>query len=168
MRMVFCAAVAMAVATPAMAANAEDSALNAVYDRLASARTANDVPGMAGPFAPEGILIDSRPGPAIGGGELAARLQPQAARLVADKVSMASGYRVERRSVMGAIAIDAGYMRQSMARPGAEPMVRYARFLVTMRRDSDGAWRIVGDASMPSTAEAWNGVARAEGLKHDG
>lgn len=159
---------AMTMASPALAANPEDAALNAVYDRLATARSANDVPGMAAAFSSGGILIDARPGPAVSGADLAARLQPQAERVIADKAQMQTQYRVERRSVMGDLAVDAGFMRLHMTRPGAEPMVRHARFLVTMRRDADGVWRIVGDASMQSSEEAWNSVAPVEGLKHDG
>lgn len=162
------ASIVAAVASSAVAANPEDGALNGVYERLTRAREAGDVSGMAGAFAPEGLLVDARPGPAIAGSELAERLAPQAARITADGVRIETAYRIERRSVSGDLALDAGYMRQSLARPGAEPMIRYSRFLVTMRRGTDGAWRIVGDASMPSTAEAWNGLTRVDGLQFDG
>ena len=158
----------VAVAAPAVAANPEDGALNGVYERLTRARAAGDVPGMASAFAPEGLLVDARPGPVIAGSELAERLAPQAARIVADGVRVETAYRIERRSVSGDIALDAGYMRQSISRPNGEPMIRYARFLVTMRRGADGAWRIVGDASMPSTDAVWNGLARIDGLQFDG
>jgi ketosteroid isomerase-like protein len=156
----------VALAIPCRAAP-EDGAINAVYAELVRARTANDVAGMAGAFAPGGILIDARPGPAISGSELGARLQPMRDRLVADGVRIDTRYRVERRSVMGDVAVDAGYMRQSLARADGQGNVRYARFLVTMRREGDG-WRIIGDASMPATEEAWNAVARREGQHYDG
>lgn len=171
MSMIYKAAVAstlVALAAPAVAANPEDGALNGVYERLTRARAAGDVPGMTGAFAPEGLLVDARPGPAIAGGELADRLAPQAARITADGVRIETAYRIERRSVSGDIALDAGYMRQSISRPNAEPMIRYARFLTTMRRGADGAWRIIGDASMPSTQEVWSGLARVDGLQFDG
>jgi ketosteroid isomerase-like protein len=155
-------------AGPAAAANPEDEALNSVYRGLVESRSRSDVAGMAAAFGSEALLIDQRPMPAISGAELADRLRPMAARIVADNVRIDTAYRVERRSVSGDLAIDAGYMRQSLARPGAEPMVRYSRFLVTMRRGESGAWRIVADASMPSTEEAWDSVARSEGLLHGG
>jgi ketosteroid isomerase-like protein len=91
-----------------------------------------------------------------------------AARMAADGVRVDTAYRVERRSVSGDLAIDAGYMRQTMTRPGAEPMVMYRRFLVTMRRGADGAWRIVADASMPAEQAAWDAAARVEGLQYSG
>lgn len=141
----------------------EDAAINAVYAGLARARTANDVAGMSGAFASDGLLVDARPGPAISGGELAARLQPMRDRLVADGIRIDTQYRVERRSVMGDIAVDAGYMRQSLDRPDGQSQVRYARFLVTMRRESD-QWRIIADASMPATEEAWNAVSGRAGV----
>lgn len=159
---------AAVAASAATAANPEDAALNSVYAALTRARAASDVAGMAAYFPTGAILIDARPGPAIGGGEeLAARLRPMAQRIVADGVRIGTEYRIERRSVMGEIAVDAGYMRQTVTRPGAAPMIRHARFLVTMRRDADGRWRIIGDASMPAEAAAWNGAARVEGLHHD-
>ena len=163
----FAAAVA-AAATPAAAANPEDAALNRVYTELAAARARHDVPGMASAFAPEALLVDQRPGPPILGTELAERLRPMAARIVADGVSLDTAYRVERRSVAGDIAMDAGYMRQTVTRPGAEPMIRYARFLVTFRRGANGAWRIVGDASMPATQAQWDAAPRGDGLHYSG
>ncbi|HET9428672.1 MAG TPA: nuclear transport factor 2 family protein [Allosphingosinicella sp.] len=155
----------VALAIPCRAAP-EDGAINAVYVELARARTANDVAGMSGAFAAEGLLIDSRPGPPISGGELAARLQPMRDRLVADGRRIDTQYRVERRSVMGDLAVDAGFMRQSVVRPDGQSQVRYARFLVTMRRESD-RWRIIADASMPATEEAWNAVVPGEGRQFD-
>lgn len=159
--------VATMACAPARAANAEDDALNAVYGRLSQARAASDAPGMAASFAPGALLVDARPGPAITGAELEARLRPMAARIVAEGVHIETGYRIERRSVMGDIAVDAGYLRQAMTRPGGAAQLRYARFLVTMRRDAAG-WRIVGDASMSASEEAWNGATRQAGLHFDG
>ena len=161
----FAAAVA---AAPAAAANAEDAALNRVYTELAAARARHDVAAMASAFAPEALLIDQRPGPPTSGAELAERLRPMAARIVADGVSLDTAYRVERRSVSGDIAVDAGYMRQTLTRPGGEPMIRYARFLVTFRRGANGAWRIVGDASMPATEAQWDAAPRVDGLQYGG
>lgn len=158
---------ALFASAPAAAATAEDAVINAVYAGLARARSANDADGMAAHFSPSALLIDSRPGQAIAGSELADRLRPQAERIVAQGLRIETAYRLERRSVAGNVAVDAGYMRQSIIRPGAEPNIRYARFLVTLLREPDGAWRIVGDAAMPATEEAWNAVARREGLHYD-
>lgn len=156
-----------ALAAPA-AAHPQDEAINAVYGRLSKAREAHDSAGMAGGFTPDAILIDARPGPAISGGELETRLRPMAQRLVADRVAVATGYRVERRSVTGDVAVDAGYMRQAMTRPDGQAGIRYARFLVAMQRQADGRWLIIGDASMPADEAAWNGAAKVAGLHHDG
>ena len=163
-----CVSAALVVmASPAAAANAEDAALNGVYSSLVRARAAGDVASMAGAFGSQGLLIDARPGPAISGAELEARLKPMADRIKADGVKIDTAYRVERRSVMDDVAVDVGYMRQTMARPGAAPMVRHFRFLVTMRRGADGNWRIIGDASMPAEEAAFADVARTAGLHHD-
>lgn len=153
-----------ALAATSAAAHPQDAAINAVYAKLAAARSAHDVPGMAAHFHPDGLLIDSRPGPPVAGSELAAVIAPQRDRLVKDGVAVQSSYRVERRQMIGDdLALDAGYMRQAMKRDGAAEMVRYARFLVTWKRES-GGWRIAGDAAMPSTAEIWNALQPKDGL----
>jgi ketosteroid isomerase-like protein len=156
------------VATSAAAAHPEDANLNAVYQRLAAARAAHSVEGMSAAFAPAGLLVDQRPGPVIAGSELPARLRPMAERLATDNVRISTAYRIERRSVIGDIALDAGFMRQQLQRPDGPPNIRYARFLVTLQRGADGAWRIIGDASMPATEEAWAALARTDGLQFDG
>ena len=155
-------------AAPAAAANPEDSALNAVYQRLAEARAAGDVEGMANAFGRRGLLVDARPGPAIAGAELAGRLQPMADRLRTENASIDTAYRIERRSVIGGIALDVGFMRQVVRRGDGEAMTRYARFLTTLQRGADGAWRIIGDASMPAQEAAWTALAPTEGLQFDG
>lgn len=157
---------ALSSAHAAMAAEA-DPALNSVYSDLARARAAHDVAGMAGAFGAEGLLVDARPGPAISGAELAGRLQPMAERIRAEGVRIDTDYRLERRSVMGDIAIDAGYMRQMMVRPDGQSTTRFSRFLVTMKKDGDGRWRIVGDASMPANQAAFDALRPVPGLHFD-
>ncbi len=164
----FAASAVLIIAAPALANRAEDDALNAVYAGLARARAAHDVAGMAGAFSRDALLVDQRPGPPIGGGELAGVLQPFRDRLVAEGVRIDTAYRVERRSVSDDIALAAGFKRQSLTRADGQSSVRYARFLVTMRREAGGTWRIIGDAAMPATEAAWNGLTRTEGLHFDG
>lgn len=155
-------------AAPALAANPEDGAINAVYQRLAAARAAGDIEGMASAFGRQGLLVDARPGPAIAGAELPGRLQPMAERLRRENASIDTAYRIERRAVIGEIALDAGFMRQIVRRADGEAMTRYARFLTTLQRGADGAWRIIGDASMPAQEAAWTALAPTEGLPFDG
>lgn len=160
MRKMLLGLVLLGAAAPAFA-HPEDAAIDAVYERLRNARAAADIEGMVAAFAPDGMLVDSRPGAPITGSELGARLAPQVERLRGEGGSIATEYRIERRQVSGDIALDAGYMRQTVNRPGHEPMTRYARFLVTMRRGADGQWQILGDASMPATEAAWAALAPA-------
>lgn len=163
------ALLAAACAASSAAAHPQDGAINAVYAALRASRTAHDVAGMAAPFHPQALLIDARPAPPVAGGDLAAVLAPQRDRLVKDGVQIDSLYRIERRQVIdGGLVVDAGYMRQAMRREGAAETVRYARFMVTMKREADGRWRIVGDAAMPSTAEVWSGLKARDGLQFDG
>lgn len=157
-----------AVAASPAAAHPQDSAINAVYAALSTSRQGADVRGMASHFHPDGLLIDARPGPALKGGDLAARLAPQAERALKEGVTVVTAYRVEKRQVLkDGIALDAGYMRQAIRREGAPEQVRYARFLVTLKQAADGAWKILGDASMPSTAEVWTALTPQDGLTFD-
>ena len=167
-RFVYAVIAAAVAASPAIAADPEDATINSVYSSLAKARTANDVAGMANAFGPGGLLIDARPGPAILGSELAGRLAPMAERVQKDGVKIDTAYRLERRSVLGDVALDAGYMRQTMVRPDGQTGSRYARFLVTMRRGPDGAWKIIGDASMPSEQAVFDALKPVDGLHFDG
>jgi len=151
----------------AAAASPEDGALNKVYAQLRDARAAADVPGMAGAFEAGALLIDPRSPQPLAGAELEARLRPMAARLVADGVGVQTRYRIERRSVMGDVAVDAGLMHMRFSRAAGMPQDQYARFLVTMRRQADGRWLIIGDASLPATAETWAAAQRRDGLHFD-
>ena len=155
-----------AMAAPADA-QAVNEAINSVYARLAQARTAHDVAGMGAEFPAHAILVDARPGAPLMGSELVARLQPQAARLKEDKAKVVTAYRIERRSISGDVAVDAGYMRMAINVPDGRSMLRYSRFMTTLRRDADGIWRIIGDASMPADEAAWNTLTRQPGLHYD-
>ncbi len=171
-------AAAAALAPSIAAAHPQDSAINKVYAQIKDARAAADVPGMAGAFGPAALLIDPRSPRPILGAELEARLRPMAARLVADQVKVQTEYRIERRSVMGDVAVDAGLMHMRFAGTDGGTLSRpdlpwpkqdqYARFLVTLQRQPDGRWLIIGDASLPATAETWAAAQRQEGLHFDG
>lgn len=166
-RLAVAALPALAFVATSAAAHPQDPAINAVYARLSATRAAHDVDGMASSFHPQALLVDARPGPVVAGADLATVLAPHRDRLVNERVSIRSAYRVERRQVIGDdLAVDAGYMRQALSREGAPEMVRYARFLVTLRRGPDG-WKIVGDAAMPSTVQVWDALAAKDGLAFD-
>ena len=92
-------------------------------------------------------------------------------RLKADGAVVRADYRVIRRIVSGGIAVDTGFRRQTMTSAkaaGPQPGTQYHKFLVVAQRQSDGSWKIVRDASLPATKEAWDGALRVEGLKYDG
>jgi ketosteroid isomerase-like protein len=161
------AAAVLTLTAPASSVDAEYAEMNAVYVDLASARAAHDVTRMTAAFVHDGILVDARPGPAISGSELTKVLQPFTERLKGEGVLVDTDYKIERRTLVGETAVDAGYMRQTMTRPNGQTGVRYARFMVVMKRQPDGSWKIFGDASMPSTAEAFNAVPRTPGLHYD-
>jgi ketosteroid isomerase-like protein len=159
-------AVFLTFALPA-AAQSDDPAINAVYDGIAAAKARNDAPGIAAAFVPEALLIDARPGPATAGSELAGRLGPMAQSMARDQARVTTQYRIERRSRAGDVTVDAGYMRQAITGPGMSMPPMVTRFLVTLRRQPDGSWRILSDASMPATEAAWAAAARQPGLKFD-
>jgi uncharacterized protein (TIGR02246 family) len=157
----------VALSGPAVAADEHDREINAVYSQMSAARAAGDVGGMTAAFAPEGLLVDARPGPVISGAELVARLAPMAGRLRTEGAKVQSAYRIERRSIMGDIVLDAGFMRQTVTRQDGRKSDRYARFLITMHRGPADRWRIIGDASMPAEQVAFEQVKRTEELYFD-
>lgn len=156
-------------AASAHAADREDAAINAVYDSLASAKAENSPDAMARAFAADATLISPMPTPAGTGAGLKAALAPMAARLRDEGVQVATAYRIERRTRFGDVAIDAGYMRTHFSAPAGKPKPNdmLSRFLVTLRRQPDGKWLIVADASLPAAADAWEKVERKDGLKFD-
>ena len=87
--------------------------------------------------------------------------------MAADGVTFDTAFRVERRQVKGYIAVESCYMRSTVGKAGQPPAVSCSEGLVTMKRHPDGSWRIVSDATIPSTEAAWNAVKRVDGLKHD-
>lgn len=159
----------LAVGVPASAYPA-DGALNRLYETIAAGVAVNSAEQVTGAFAADAVVLDSRPGPPAGGDAFRAGIARMAERLKADGVEVKADYRVIRRMVTGDVAVDVGYRRQSMAgtKPGGPvPGTQYQKFLVVAQRQADGGWKIVRDASLPASKEAWDAAARTEGLKYD-
>jgi len=159
---------ASVAAAPAPGDARDDLAINHIYETVAAAVAANSGETIAGAFADDAVVMDPRPSPPAAGEAFRATVVAMAARLKAEGVGVSAQYRIERRIRSGELAIDTGYRRQAMTRPGAaEPMVQYNKFLVVARRQRDGRWKILRDASLPASKEAWDGAVRAPGLKFD-
>jgi len=168
---VFGAALALVAAAPAAAADPADGAINRLYEAIAAGVAANSGEGVTSAFADDAMVLDPRPGAPVEGAAFRAGIQRMADRLKAEGVQVKADYRVVRRIVSGDMAIDTGFRRQTMVTTKAEgpqPGTQYQKFLVVARRQADGRWRIVRDASLPASKEAWDGAARVEGLKYDG
>jgi ketosteroid isomerase-like protein len=158
---------AVAAATPSPAS--EYQAINRVYSSLTAARASHEAAAMASHFDGNALLIDARPAAALKGNDLEARLTPMTARLVSEKVKVTTSYRVEQRAYYGDTIVDAGYMRMQFDAPegAAKPRDMTNRFMVTMRKGTDGRWRIVGDASLPANPEVWDSLKPVAGLHFD-
>jgi uncharacterized protein (TIGR02246 family) len=157
----------------ASAAGRDDAGLNALYEGIAAAVAVNDGAGVADRFATDAIVLDPRPEPPARGAAFRSAMTGMAARMKADGVKVRSEYRIDSRTVSGDFAVDTGYRRMTIAGggaggAGAQPMVQYHKFLVVARRQPNGGWRILRDASLPASEAAWNGAVRVEGLKYDG
>ena len=162
--------VIVAAVTASAPSAAEQAAINSVYSSLSAARARGDAAAMASHFEGGALLIDARPGEALRGSELEARLNPMAARLRDRQIKAVTSYRVEQRAYYGDTVVDAGYMRMQFEAPSgvSKPMDMISRFMVSMRRGQDGRWRIVGDASMPAKPETWDSLKPSAGLHFDG
>lgn len=169
--LIFFAAAALGAAAPAAAADPADVAINRMYETIAAGVATNSGESVTSAFADDAMVLDPRAGAPAEGAAFRAGVQRMADRLRADGVQVKADYRVVRRIVSGDIAVDAGFRRQTMATTKAEgpqPGTQYHKFLVVARRLADGRWKIVRDASLPATKEAWDAAARTEGLKYDG
>jgi ketosteroid isomerase-like protein len=161
--------VSLVAAAPA-AAHPADGALNRLYEKIAAGVAANSGEEVTGAFAADAVVLDSRPGPPANGEAFRAGIARMAERLKADGVEVKAGYRVISRMVTGDVAVDVGYRRQSMAvtkAGGPVPGTQYQKFLVVAQRQADGGWKIIRDASLPASKEAWDAAERTEGLKYD-
>ena len=172
MRKIWAAALvgaAWAAAAPAIAGT-DDAALNRMYETIAAGVAANAGETVTSAFAEDAVALDPRPGPPAEGAAFRAGIARMAQRLKADGVRVRASYRVVQRIVSGDLAVDTGYRRQTMevAKPGGpQPGTQYHKFLVVARRQADGRWKIVRDASLPASNEAWDAAVRVDGLKYD-
>jgi len=162
------AVAAMLAAGPAVAATADDAALNGLYETLAKGAAAADAATIAGAFADDALLLYNDKGPAMQAAAFRASLTAMSERLKTDKVALVSEYRIERRIVSGDLAVDNGVLRRTLKKADGTAQTQYAKFVVAARRGAGGNWRIVTDASLPASVEAWDKAARGEGLKYDG
>lgn len=164
----FVAAAALS-ASPA-AADPADASINRIYETIAAGVAANSGEGVTSAFADDAMILDPRAGAPAEGAAFRAGIERMAERLKADGVQVKADYRVVRRLVSGDIAVDTGFRRQTMATAkagGPQPGTQYHKFLVVARRQGDGRWKIVRDASLPASKEAWDSAARVDGLKFD-
>ena len=53
------------------------------------------------------------------------------------------------------------------AKPDSPSQTRYDKFLLTAARQPDGTWKILQDASLPSTKEAFGAATPQPGLTFD-
>jgi hypothetical protein len=60
--------------------------------------------------------VDARPEPVVSGAELGDRLKPMANPVKTEDINIETPYRLERRSVMDDVVIDAEYTRQTVER----------------------------------------------------
>ena len=162
----YAVAVAVLSSAPVSAAQAENEAINVVYEHLVQAKAENSPARVAEAFDENATLITPRPGPPIRRNGLQQALESMAARMADGRVRVSTAYRIESRAVLGDVAVDSGYMRTLFTAPeGApKPMDMYNRFLLTFKRGADGSWKIIGDASLPADTAAWNNAKQVQGL----
>ena len=146
------------IASAPALAHPDDSAINALYDRIGAAKSDNDATAWVGSFAPGALIDDSRARAAANDQELKAIVTPMTERLRREGGAITVQYRVARRTVSGDTAVDSGLMRQVVTAPAADPRPIIMRFLVTLQRQPDGVWRILGDAAFSATVRLPDGA----------
>jgi uncharacterized protein (TIGR02246 family) len=155
----------MLAAAPAWAASPDDAALNGLYEAMARGAATASADMIAGAFADDALLLYPDNQPAMDGTAFRASLGQMAASLKPGQLD--SRFRIERRLVSDGLAVDNGVLRRTMRRADGREQTSYAKFVVASRRDADGRWRVVTDASLPANEDAWTRVQRTPGLKYD-
>ncbi|HEX8258393.1 MAG TPA: hypothetical protein VF589_12245 [Allosphingosinicella sp.] len=165
--MMIAAALASIAATPALA---DDSAANAVYERMQQATEAADpAPLLEQVYGPGATYLPRHKELGIDRREHVLKmLVGSQAHLRKSGGQLAIKFRVVERKRFGDVYVDNGYMRTTV-KPGkdAPEQVSYGKFVAVIARQPEGHWAFVTDADSDTPAANFEGAKPVAGLKFD-
>lgn len=162
-------AAAAAIAIVAVPAQANDAAVNAVYDRFAAAYAALEPAKLDQLYAPDATYLSRSPRLAIqnrdsilkGMGGFLDQVKANGGRLDIK-------FRVTDRKRFGDVIVDNGYMRLTTkpSKDVAEQLTD-AKFILVMAKQPDGRWTFVSDADIETPAGSYDNAQPVQGVKFD-
>lgn len=155
--MVACAAAGMLACAPAggggamvkMNDPADLAAVGKVRSDFVAAFNAGDTTALAGVFTADAQIMDNAQPTAVGGAAYASAVAAMRAQMAAVSVEATP----TKTEVVGDVAYENGTYRTSATpKAGGAPMVEEGRYLVVLRRQADGTWKLVEDMGNLPTA----------------
>lgn len=121
---------------PTTDANAAQTQIEEVRDSWIASAERDDAASVASLYTDDAVLVGADGRPAEG--------RQAIQRSLAEAFPAASGLRVTSREmrVSGDLAYDYGEFSQQVTPPGGQPMQVTGAYLVVLRRQDDGTWRI--------------------------
>ena len=163
-------AAAMLAATLAAPARADDSAANAVYERMqASSMAADPAPLLETVYGQEATYLPGHKDVGIERREAILGMMvgsQQHLRKSGGRLDVK--FRVVDRKRFGDVYVDNGYMRTAVSPDEDAPeQVSYSKFVTVIARQPEGHWAFVTDGDSDTPAANFENAKPVEGLKFD-
>jgi ketosteroid isomerase-like protein len=163
------AAVASLSAAPALA---NDSAVNAVYERIQAsfnATAAEAAPILETVYAPGASYLPRHKEAGIDGREAILRgMTGFLGQLRKSGGQIETRFRVVERKRLGNVYVDNGYMRTTLrVSKDAPERVMYGKFTTVLAQQAAGHWAFVNDADSETSNTQFDNAKRVPGLKYD-
>jgi hypothetical protein len=167
MKVLFAAAAMLHIAVPAFAQ--DNTAVNAVYDRMSAAYATRDRTLLGDVFHPQMVTssaIADQPA-VIGGKALTELVGAGFDRLKQGDRQAELSFRITHRGWAGETAVDVGVLRMRYRGGDREDRTVYSRYLSTLTRRDDGLWVFLTDSPASASAANWDNATPFAGARFD-
>jgi len=155
---VIAVAVACTPAGPQHDTAADLAALGKVRDAYMAAFKAGDAAAIGALYTADAHIMNNAQPTAIGSQAIAAALKPVMDQMAGHDIVLTP----DKTDVSGDVAYETGSYKTTMTPKGAAAMVEEGRYLVVLRRQADGSWKLADDmgnlptgpAPMPAATKA--------------
>ncbi len=163
---------AVAAALCAAPARADDSAANAVYERMQAsfnATAAEAAPILETVYAPGASYLPRHKEAGIDGRETILKgMTGFLEQLRKNGGQIETKFRVVERKRLGDVYVDNGYMRTTLKMSKDAPeRVMFGKFATVLARQAAGHWAFVNDADSETTNTQFDNAKPVPGLKFD-
>lgn len=151
-------------------AHAENSAANAVYERMQASSTAPDpTPLLEQVYGPDATYLPGHKDMGIDRRDNVIKMMAGSQKhLRKGGGQIAIKFRIVDRKRFGDLYVDNGYMRTTIKRTNDAPEhVTYGKFVAVIAKQPDGRWAFVTDADSDTPAANFDDAKPVQGLKFD-